>query len=233
MDGIAEKTLPYENDLFLWMNNHHNEFWDTFMMTYSGKVIWIPLSVVLLITLFYKTKWRNAVLIILCFILLATLCDQISAGVIKPFFSRFRPTHHPDFMYKVLVVDGYRGGRYGFISAHAANGFGAATFLALIFRYRWFTVALFSWALVTCYSRIYLGVHFISDVVGGMMLGSILGFLIYLLHQYCRVRILKLSLEELLIPPYKKMHANIIMTVLGATVLIITIYSLYSTYLLK
>lgn len=233
MDGIAEKTLPYENDLFLWLNNHHNEFWDTFMMIYSGKIAWVPLAVVLLITLFYKTKWQNAVLMILCFVLLATLCDQISAGVIKPIFSRFRPTHHPDFMYKVLIVDGYKGGRYGFISAHAANGFGVATFLSLILRNKWFTISLLSWALITCYSRIYLGVHFVSDIIGGIMLGSILGFLIYLLHQYLRVKVLKLSLEELIIPPYRKVHAGIIMSALGTTVLIITIYSLVSTYLLK
>ena len=235
MDGtsIAERTLPYERDAFLWMNNHHNEFWDSFMMIYSGKLIWVPLSAVLLITLFYKSKWQNAVLFIFCMILLATLCDQISAGVIKPIFSRYRPTHHPDFVHSVITVDGYRGGRYGFISAHAANGFGVAMFISLVFRIRWFTVAIFSWALVTCYSRIYLGVHFVSDVVGGMILGSILGFLIYLLHQYCRVKVLKLSLEDLIIPPYTKIHAKIISITLLATVLIIAIYSMVEIYFLK
>jgi len=233
MDGIAEKTLPYERDMFLWLNHPHNDYWDSFMMLYSGKLIWVPLSVVLLITLFYKTKWQYAVLFILCMALLATLCDQLSASVIKPIFTRYRPTHHPDFMTEVLIVDGYKGGRYGFISAHAANGFGVATFISLVFRQRWLTVTLFSWSLVTCYSRIYLGVHFITDVIGGMMLGSTLGFLVYLLHQYSRVKILKLPLEELIVPPYKKVHSKIIITAVIITVLIIAIYSGVYVYFLK
>ncbi|NDW17335.1 phosphatase PAP2 family protein [Dysgonomonas sp. 216] len=228
--SIVEETLPYERDLFLWLNNHHNDFWDSFMMIYSGKLIWVPLAATLLFTIFYKTKWQYAVLFLLCFALLATLCDQISAGVIKPLFTRYRPTHHPDFMNEVLIVDGYKGGRFGFISAHAANGFGVAMFTSLVFRVRWLTVCLFAWALITCYSRIYLGVHFVSDIIGGIMLGSILGYLIYLLYQYCKAKIFKLSAAELKTSFYNKTHANIIMITLGITVLGIILYSLVITY---
>lgn len=232
-EEIVEKTLPYERDMFLWLNESHSDFWDVFMMTYSGKILWIPLCIVILISLFYKTKWTYAVLFIVCFAILVTLCDQLSAGVIKPFFSRLRPSHHPDFRDYVQIVNNYRGGRFGFISAHAANSFGAATFISLIYRYKWLTLSVFLWALINSYSRIYLGVHFISDIIGGMMLGTILGFLVYLLFQYGRVKIIKQTLPETSKPVYSTKHGNIIITAIVITVIVNIGYSLFSIYVLK
>lgn len=230
INNLPEHTLPYERNLFLWLNNHHNEFWDTFMTIYSGKALWIPLCVILLFLTFYKTKWQNAIIFILCFVLLATLCDQISSSIIKPFFSRLRPTHHPDFMYNVLTVDGYRGGRFGFISSHAANGFGVATFVALVYKQKWLTLTLIAWALTSCYSRIYLGVHFISDIIGGVILGTLVGFLIYLLFQYLRVKLLKHSVQDLATPVYRKLHANILISAIFLSVLFNIIFSLVVIY---
>lgn len=232
-DDIPELALPYERDIFLWLNSHHSDFWDVFMTIYSGKALWIPISVVLLLLSFYKTKWQNTVLFILCFVLLATLCDQISASIVKPFFSRLRPTHHPDFMYHVLIVDDYRGGRFGFISSHATNGFGVATFLSLVYKQRKLTFTLLTWALISCYSRIYLGVHFIADIIGGILLGSLLGFLIYLLFQYCRIYILKTNVKDVTTSIYTKTHANVIITVLALSVLFNILYSLVVIYCIK
>lgn len=232
-DDFPEHILPYERDVFLWANKYHSDFWDTFMTIYSGKALWIPLCVVLLFLTFYKTKWQNAVLFIVCFVLLATLCDQISASVVKPFFSRLRPTHHPDFMDYVKTVNNYRGGRFGFVSSHACNGFGVAVFVSLIYKQRYLSLALISWALISCYSRIYLGVHFISDIFGGIILGSVIGFLCYLLYQYLRAVLLKPSLEELISPVYKKIHGRILLITLGLTVAFDVAYSLVVIYLLK
>lgn len=232
-DDLPELILPYEREYFLWLNEHHTPFWDTFMTIYSGKLLWVPLTLALLFVTFYKTKWQNALLFILCFVVLATLCDQISASILKPFFSRLRPTHHPDFMNYVLTVDNYRGGRFGFVSSHATNGFGVAVFVSLVYKYRWLTVALISWALVSCYSRIYLGVHFLSDIIGGIILGSIVGFLCYLLFQYLRAVLLKPGLKELAFPVYKRIHANILLITLGLTVLFNIAYSLVTIYVLK
>ena len=228
--NFVEKMLPYERDAFLWLNQHHSDFWDVFMMTYSGKILWVPLCIVIIISLFYKTKWTHAVLFLLCFVVLATLCDQLSASVIKPFFSRLRPSHHPDFRDYVQIVNDYRGGRLGFVSAHAANGFGAAVFISLVFRYRLLTVTVFLWALINSYTRIYLGVHFISDIIGGMILGSILGGLIYLLYQYGRVKFLKQTSVEISQSIYTPKHGRIIITAIMALVLFNIFYSLFSIY---
>ena len=224
--SVVEQILPYERNAFLWLNESHNVFFDSFMWIYSGKIIWIPLVIVALIVFLYKTPWRVSLLVLISFALLATLSDQLSASVIKPIFERLRPTHHPDFRNYVEIVNGYRGGKYGFISAHSANGFGIATFTSLLFRYRRFTIVIFSWALLTAYSRIYLGVHFISDVLGGMLLGVVLGLLVYYLFQFVRKKLLKVPVSELKVPIYKRARANVICSAIYVLVLTIICVSL-------
>jgi len=107
------------------------------------------------------------------------VCDQVASSFFKPLFERFRPTHHPDFKEMVDIVNGYRGGRYGFISSHATNSFGLAVFISLLFRHRRVTISVVCWALLNSYTRIYLGVHFISDILAGIIVGTILAFLLY------------------------------------------------------
>lgn len=157
---MVEKILVYERDLFFMLNGSDSPFLDRFMWLYSGKAVWLPLAFFILVILLYKKKWRESILILLAIVLVITLCDQFASHVCKPIFTRFRPTHHPDFMDQVKTVFDYRGGRYGFISSHAANAFGFATFMSLLFRYRLFTWTIFLWAALTAYTRVYLGVPF-------------------------------------------------------------------------
>lgn len=185
---MVEKVLDYERDLFFMLNGSDSPFLDRFMWLYSGKAVWLPLAAFILFVLVYKKKWRESILILLAIVLVITLCDQFASHVCKPLFTRFRPTHHPDFMDQVQTVFGYRGGKYGFISSHAANAFGFATFMSLLFRYRLFTWTIFLWSALTAYTRVYLGVHFISDIVPGAIAGTIFGWLVYYL--YIKVRTL-------------------------------------------
>ena len=173
---MVEKILVYERDLFFMLNGSDSPFLDRFMWLYSGKAVWLPLAFFILVVLLYKKKWRESILILLAIVLVITLCDQFASHVCKPIFTRFRPTHHPDFMDQVKTVFDYRGGRYGFISSHAANAFGFATFMSLLFRYRLFTWTIFLWAALTAYTRVYLGVHFISDIVPGAIAGVFFGW---------------------------------------------------------
>ena len=172
---MLENLLTYERNLFLWLNDCHTPYWDEVMWLYSGKGVWLPLALLVLLTLCYRKDWREIVLVLLAIVLTITLCDQFASHVCKPLFTRFRPTHHPDFMNEVKTVFGYRGGRYGFISSHAANAFGFAMFLALLFRNRWLGFTLFFWATVNAYSRIYLGVHFLGTfaLVAGFTLSDL------------------------------------------------------------
>lgn len=225
--SLVEKILPYERDVFLWLNEHHTPFWDDFMSLYSSKEIWIPLAVVGLIIFVYKVKWKEALLLIICATVIGLLSDLVSAEIIKPYFERLRPTHHPDFKKVVEIVDGYVGGRYGFISNHAANGFGVAIFSSLLFRYRYLTITMILWATTTAYSRIYLGVHFLSDVVGGAIWGVLIGFFVYYIYLTSRRYILKVPVEDLKIPVYSKVRGGIIVVVIWITVLFIALYSAF------
>lgn len=183
---MVEKILTYERDLFFMLNGSDSPFLDHFMWLYSGKAVWLPLAAFILIVLLYKKNWRESILILLAIVLVITLCDQFASHICKPIFTRFRPTHHPDFMEQVKTVFDYRGGRYGFISSHAANAFGFATFMSLLFRYRLFTWTIFFWATLTAYTRVYLGVHFISDIVPGAIAGIFFGWVVYWLYVKAR-----------------------------------------------
>lgn len=223
---FVEEILPYERSAFLWLNNAHNLFWDNFMWIYSEKTTWFPLCIVALFVFIYKIQWKQAAIVIFCMIVLGFLCDQISAGLIKHFFERLRPSHHPDFRDYVLIVNDYRGGRFGFVSAHAANGFGIATFLSLVFKYRQFTITIFLWTLITAYSRIYLGVHFITDIIGGMILGISMGLLVYYLFQLLRKKVLYQTSQELHYSLYSKQRANILCFAIIISVALILIISI-------
>jgi undecaprenyl-diphosphatase len=193
---MLEKELQFERGLFFFMNGSDSTLWDHFFYFYSYKWTWLIFYCCFLFVFIYKKNWKEIVYVLLAMCLLILLCDQVSSGFFKPFFQRFRPTHHPDFMDQVKTVFNYRGGKYGFISGHATNSFGFATFCALIFRNKLFTITIFLFAFLTAYSRIYLGVHFISDVVVGMLVGMIIGVCIYLLYNWCRYRWLSIEKEK-------------------------------------
>lgn len=179
---MLENMLSYERDLFFLINGNHTEMLNYVMWIFSSTAIWAPLVIVFLFAFIYKKGWKEWLPILLAVALVILLCDQFTSTLCKPLFARYRPTHHPLFMEQVQIVFGYTGGRYGFMSSHAANTFGFAAFTAMLFRYKPYTIIVFLWAFITGYSRIYLGVHFISDVVCGAIVGTIIGILVYKLY---------------------------------------------------
>ena len=205
------------------LNGSDSPFLDRFMWLYSGKAVWLPLAFFILVVLLYKKKWRESILILLAIVLVITLCDQFASHVCKPIFTRFRPTHHPDFMDQVKTVFDYRGGRYGFISSHAANAFGFATFMSLLFRYRLFTWTIFLWAALTAYTRVYLGVHFISDIVPGAIAGVFFGWLVYWL--YVKVRPVVTGTNSYASELYSVGQKRLIVYAIFIAVLIIAVFN--------
>lgn len=220
---MVEKILAYERDLFFMLNGSDSPFLDRFMWLFSGKAVWLPLAAFILIVLLYKKKWKESILILLGIVLVVTLCDQFASHVCKPIFTRFRPTHHPDFMDQVKTVFDYRGGRYGFISSHAANAFGFATYMSLLFRYRLFTWTIFLWAALTAYTRVYLGVHFISDIVPGAIAGVFFGWLVYWL--YVKVHPVVTGSDRKVSTIYSDSRKRIIVYAIFITTLLIAIFN--------
>jgi undecaprenyl-diphosphatase len=111
------------------------------------------------------------------------LSDQISSSVLKPLVARLRPTHNPKIADLIHVVNGYRGGLYGFVSSHAANAATFVTFTALLFRNKIYTILLSLWAFLTAYSRVYLGVHYVGDVLCGALIGVLVGVVVYVIFK--------------------------------------------------
>jgi undecaprenyl-diphosphatase len=179
MKEFVESLLPLERNLFFALNGSDSMYLDNIMWTLSGRFVWIPLFLFILIIFFYKMPWKSALIVSVFFILVLVLSDQVSSSLFKPLFERFRPTHHPDFKDLVDIVNGYRGGRFGFISGHATNAFGLSVFLSLIFKNRLVTLSTLLWATLNSYTRIYLGVHFISDIIAGALVGTILALILY------------------------------------------------------
>jgi undecaprenyl-diphosphatase len=220
---MLEKVLHYERDLFLALNGSDSITLDHFMWLYSGMAVWMPAAILIVAVWIYKKDWRNSLLILASVALTAVLCDQLSSGIIKPLFCRLRPTHHPLFAEHVDTVFNYRGGRYGFISGHAANAFGFAAFAALFFRYALLSWTIYCWAAVTAYSRIYLGVHFISDVVPGAIAGIAVGYLVHYLYIRAHKRLMERSFISA-VPLYTVLQKRLIVYGIITTVIMLFIF---------
>ncbi len=164
-------------DLFLILNGHNNSFFDFCFYWISDKWIWIPFYGFLLF-LVIKEKKQHTWFVLIFIALAITLSDQISSAIIKEHIMRLRPCHDPEISSKIHLVNGYCGGTYGFVSSHAANVFALATFFSgfLKNKYSGLLKVLWIWAAIVSYSRIYLGVHFPGDVLGGVFVGVISGF---------------------------------------------------------
>ena len=126
-----EDWIGLDQRLLLLLNGSNSLFFDHLMNGITSTVAWIPVAVVLFYVLVKNNSMREVGLIVLFLALSILLADQFSSSFCKPYFARFRPAQDPLLMYLVDVVDGYRGGRYGFISSHAANTFAVCIFLAL------------------------------------------------------------------------------------------------------
>ena len=165
-----ESLIEFDKQLLLFGNSFHTPFWDNFISIFSGKFIWIPAALTILYVII-RTEKRNSLWVLLFLAITIVLADQISSSFIKLLVARWRPTHEPTLQGLVQIVHGYTGGRYGFVSSHAANSFGVALFTSLLFRRKLYTWTIFIWAIVNVYTRIYLGVHYPFDIIGGAMVG--------------------------------------------------------------
>lgn len=224
MKEAIDALLPLERDLFFALNGSNSPFLDQVMWMFSGRLVWIPLFLFIIFLFFYQTAWKEALLVTLFFVLLFAVCDQVASSFFKSLFERFRPTHHPDFKDMVDIVNGYRGGRYGFISSHATNSFGLAVFLSLLFRNRRVTIAVVCWALLNSYTRIYLGVHFIADILAGMIVGTILAFLLYAIYSRLRISLLHPpSSDKQLV--YSGRHATLLSWFIPVYIVVLIIFS--------
>ena len=168
-----------DRQLTLLLNGSQSLFLDGVAWTATRTLTWIPLAIVLLYVVVRDNNLRGIWHVVLGIALSILLADQMASSVFKPLVARWRPTHNPEIMYMVDVVNGYRGGNYGFFSSHASNTWAIAMFVSLLARRRFLTISLASWALLNCWTRVYLGVHYVGDLAVGTLWGLFVGWAFY------------------------------------------------------
>lgn len=173
--------IQADRQLFQLLNGQGPPWLDPWMTTLSSIWVWIPLVAYLLYAIVTNNKWKTSLFFLLTLLLTYLLTEQLSVQVFKDGVQRLRPCHEPTLSETIRLVAKRCGGQYGFVSTHASNAFGLITTGALILKNRWFTLCGLLWAIAVSYSRIHLGVHYPGDVLGGMILGSLTGFSIFVL----------------------------------------------------
>lgn len=157
-----------DTTILLFFNGMHCELFDYFMVLVSNRFTWIPFYAAFIFVMIKNFHWKVTIVTILAVALLVLLCDQTASGLLKPLVGRLRPSNLDNSIsYMVHVVDGYRGGRYGFPSSHSANSWGVAIFAMYLVRNRKLSIFLAFWAALVTYSRAYLGVHYPGDLLVG------------------------------------------------------------------
>ena len=180
---MLEYLINLDKELLLFLNGIFSPFWDNFFWIYTSTNIWIPLYIIILCAIFYRQNLKG-IWTVLAIVLVIVICDQIASSVFKDAFERLRPSREPELEGLVRLLNNKRGGMYGFISSHAANSFGLAMFTSLLFRKWHYSAFIFIWASLNSYSRMYMGLHYPGDILGGLILGILAGFLIYRLYKW-------------------------------------------------
>lgn len=171
-------------------NGSDNIMLDQMVQILTSGLTWIPLYVMLFFVVMRNNETMGQIALVVGSAIFCVLfADGLVDGIIKQLAERWRPSNDPTFKYMVQVVDDIRPKGYSFCSAHAANTMSLAVFFSLLIRSKMLTITLLIWSLINCWTRLYLGVHYPSDILCGMIIGIIVGILVYLLYYKIYLRI--------------------------------------------
>lgn len=196
---MIEWIEQLDRNLLLFINGLHTPWLDELMWAVSGKLIWFPLYIFLFILVFRKTSMKNGIWFVIFGLATVGLADFTATFGFKEMIGRYRPSHNLVLgellhYYEIKPGDLYKGGIHGFVSGHATNSFAIATMFSLRLRpyYKHITLILVGWAILVSYSRMHLGVHYPTDILGGAILGVLVSLIMYTIYK----QVIKLKPQE-------------------------------------
>ena len=181
---MLEAIKALDRQWLLAINHANSPVLDAIMVFASNRLVWFPAYALLIGWLIYFFR-RRAVLLLPLIFAAVGLADSITSRIFKPYFGRPRPCHDATIFTQLYLPDGC-GGQFGFLSSHAANSMALAIFMAVALpagRFHLLKIIIFAWALLLSYSRMYLGAHYPTDVLGGAAIGALLGWVAALAFQ--------------------------------------------------
>lgn len=186
--------LELDRQILLFFNGSDSLFLDGLIVTLTSGYAWIPLYVVLFYVIMRDNETVPQIMLVaVCAIVGVALTAGITNFIVKPLFERPRPCNDPAIKYLVDTVITASNKDFSFFSAHAANTSVIAAYLSLMVRNRMFTVAMSLWVLLSCYTRLYLGMHYLSDILVGLCFGILMGMATYRVYQKLQARLCNMA----------------------------------------
>ncbi len=185
-----QSFIKIDKVLLSFFNGSNSVFIDSLALTLTNGYTWIPFYLGFAYLIIKNNEKAGQIfLTIAAAVVCVLITDGLSDGLVKPFVGRLRPSLDSSMAGIVRLVHGYTGTGYSFFSAHAANLSGLAVFFSLLIRRKTITITLITWTLVGCWTRLYLGVHYPSDILVGLLVGCLTGVIVYVcyLRLYYRI----------------------------------------------
>lgn len=216
------------------LSGPHSVFFDAMSQVLTNGWTWIAMYLTLLFIVIKNNEtMAQILLVVLSVAVCVLLSDGLSDGIIKPMTMRLRPINDPAVRPLLHIVSGASDNNYSFFSAHAANTFGICVFFSLLIRNLKMTVALVLWSLTNCWTRIYLGMHYPSDIFVGLVWGFIVGEVVYIGYRHFYHKVsprLHFISSQYTRTGYALSDVNLVINVLLLTIVYVIIRSLLTVY---